>query len=100
MPRHGRIVGIAYGYQTARRAHSPHLSKGGYGMCEVLQQLVGMHDVKGGVRETQLVDVSDQQPEIPRRPAQRPGSGSPPRRQVRNQDRRPSPPTAVGRDRG
>src|SRR4029453_1584908 len=34
-------------------------------MCEVLHQLVGMYDVERGVRETQLVGVPDQQPEIP-----------------------------------
>jgi hypothetical protein len=35
-------------------------------MCEVLHQLVGMYDVERGVRETQSVGVSDQEPEIPR----------------------------------
>jgi hypothetical protein len=64
MPGHGRIVGIAYGHKTPRLAYPAHLAKGYDRICEVLHQLMGVHDVERAVRESQLVDVPDQQPDI------------------------------------
>jgi hypothetical protein len=57
-------------------------------MCEVLHQLVGMYNVERGVRETQLVGVSDQEPEIPHalRPSQCLRRGDSGRREVNTDD--------------
>jgi hypothetical protein len=65
VPGHSRIVGVPYGHQTVRRADPAHLAKGRDRIREVLHELVGMDNVEGGVGQSQLVDVPDEQTEIP-----------------------------------
>ena len=68
VPGHCRIVGITYGNQTAWYADTAHFAKGGDRIGEVLQQLMGMDDVERGAAESEVVDVPDQQAEIPHVP--------------------------------
>jgi hypothetical protein len=64
VPGHGRVVGIPYGNQTAWYTDAAQFAKSRDRIGEVLQQLMGMNNVEGGVAESQAVDIADQQPEI------------------------------------
>jgi hypothetical protein len=59
VPGHGRVVGVAGGHDPARRAHPQHLAQRRDGVAEVLEQLVGVHDVEGAVRVVEGVGVAD-----------------------------------------
>ncbi|GFH68583.1 hypothetical protein Srut_50970 [Streptomyces rutgersensis] len=58
MPGHRRVVRVAYGDQAARRAHPAHLAQRAHRVAEVLEHLVGVDDVEGGVGEGEGLGVA------------------------------------------
>ena len=59
IPGHRRVVGVAGGDDPLGAGAAPPLPQGGDGVGEVLEDLVGVHDVEGAVRVVEAVDVPD-----------------------------------------
>ena len=53
------VVGVPGGHHTARPAHAPHLPQRRDRIGQVLEDLVGVHDVEGAVVEGERVHVAD-----------------------------------------
>jgi hypothetical protein len=58
MPGHGAVVGIAGSYDPTRTTYAAHLAEGGYWIIDVLEHLVGMHDVERTVAEGEVVHIA------------------------------------------
>ena len=61
VPGHGRVVGVAHADDAVRAADAQHLPQRRDRVGEVLQHLVGVHDVVGGVGLVEGVDVAERE---------------------------------------
>ena len=66
VPRHCRVVGVAHRDHAIRGAHAAHLTQRGDRIAEVLEHLVGVHDVEGRVGQVEVVHVADLEPGVRR----------------------------------
>ena len=64
VPGHRRVVGVADGDQAAGAADPAHLDQGGDRIGQVLQHLVGVHDVEAVVGEVEGVGVTDREIDV------------------------------------
>ncbi len=91
-PGEAGVVAVAHRDQAARPGDAAHLAQRGHRVREVLEHLMGVHHVEGGVREAQAIDV----PGLESRPGRRrspraasPGRGHPRRGRWRSCSRAP-----------
>ncbi len=64
MPRHGGVVGVPHGYQAAGPGDPAHLAQRSDRVGEVLQHLVGVHDVVGPVGQVEVQRVANGKPDL------------------------------------
>ena len=62
---HGSVVGVAHRQVAARPQDSACFDEGGDRVGQVLEDLMAIDDVEGGVCERELVDVGLLEPDVP-----------------------------------